>query len=383
MQGYNSSNFRLPDFSLKLSFRDERSLAFARSISYFQAMSDAPAAESWEKLAGSSFIDAPKPGASVYGEAISISGWLFAPGRDPLQCHVRATLDGAVIGETRALFVRKDVSEALNLAPAVPTGFRLLGHVAHADDEMPRLAVVAITASWGGDENEYEIAKFTVRLVPARLAQRPYGDVVDPTRTTLLRRGDIYGSGPPMMEAGGETLQLIREYLLPHTSVLDVGCGAGAYGPPLIADGHDWMGLEVNPACWRMLQERNLPFRQPPEDPAKFPCADNEFDDAICIEVLEHIAEPDVFLAELARSTRYRTLFSVPNMEVIPYFSEWQVVPWHLLEGDHKNFFTRSSLRELLLQHFARVEVFSYAEHPLRPAEGIPLHIHLFAIADN
>jgi SAM-dependent methyltransferase len=219
--------------------------------------------------------------------------------------------------------------------------------------------------------------------VPAGLSAKPYGDVVHPQRTDLLRRDDIYGSGPPVTEPGGETLQLIREYLLPHTSVLDVGCGAGAYGPPLIADGHQWLGLEVNPVCWQMLTERNLPFRSPAEGSAKFPCLDGEFDDAICIEVLEHIPEPDAFLAELARSTRYRTVFSVPNMEVIPYFSTAQVVPWHLLEGDHKSFFTRSSLRELLSRHYRRVEVFSYAEHPLRPAEDIPLHIHLFAIADK
>ena len=351
---------------------------------YFQRVSDAVESQPWQKLAGSSFIDAPKPGASVYGESISISGWVYAPERDPLQCHIRALLDGGVIGETRALYVRNDVSDALGLPAAVPTGFRLLGHVAHADDELPRLAVVAITASWSGDESEYEIAKFTVRLVPARLSQLPYGDVVHPRRAKLLGRDDIYGSGPPTLEAGGETLQLIREYLLPHTSIVDVGCGAGAYGPPLIADGHRWLGLEVNPTCWQMLEDRNLPFRSPtPEEPTKFPCEDSEFDDAICIEVLEHIPEPEVFLAELARVTRYRTLFSVPNMEVIPYFSELQVVPWHLLEGDHKSFFTRSSLRELLARHFSRVEVFSYAEHPLRPAEGIPLHIHLFAIADK
>jgi hypothetical protein len=132
-----------------------------------------------------------------------------------------------------------------------------------------------------------------------------------------------------------------------------------------------------------MLTKRNLPFRSPAEGSGTFPCLDGEFDDAICIEVLEHIPEPDAFLAELARSTRYRTVFSVPNMEVIPYFSTAQVVPWHLLEGDHKSFFTRSSLRELLSRHYRRVEVFSYAEHPLRPAEDIPLHIHLFAIADK
>jgi hypothetical protein len=57
-------------------------------------------------------------------------------------------------------------------------------------------------------------------------------------------------------------------------------------------------------------------------------------------------------------------------------------VPWHLLEGDHKNFFTRPSLRRLLGEHFANVEILTYAPLPLRTPEGLPLHNHLFAICD-
>lgn len=336
----------------------------------------------WPKLAdSSSFVDLPQPGASVYHEAVSISGWLFAHGRDPLRCTVRAWLEGELIGQTQSLYVRDDVIEALGLRPGVPTSFRILGRVPGSDD-MPRQALVSVTASWSDENVEYEIAKFAVRLVPARLAQRPYGDVVHPEQTRLLHRDNIYGSGPPIEQPAPETLRLIRDYLLPHTSVLDVGCGAGAYGPPLIEVGHTWTGLEVNEYCWQVLARRNLPFRKG-ERGAAFPCEDQEFDDAICIEVLERIPEPEAFLAELARVTRYRTLFSVPNMEVIPYLSDHHVVPWHLLEGDHKNFFTRSSLRELLSSHFARVEVFSYADHQLRTRDDIALHVHLWAIADK
>jgi hypothetical protein len=58
-------------------------------------------------------------------------------------------------------------------------------------------------------------------------------------------------------------------------------------------------------------------------------------------------------------------------------------VPWHLLEADHKNFFTRASLHALLRKHFARVEVFSYAAHPLPTPDEVPLHVHLFAIAEK
>ena len=69
--------------------------------------------------------------------------------------------------------------------------------------------------------------------------------------------------------------------------------------------------------------------------------------------------------------------------EVLPYFKDWEVAPWHLLEAGHKNFFTRASLRALLGKYFARVEVFSYGEHPLRTRDQIALHLHLFAVAES
>jgi hypothetical protein len=99
--------------------------------------------------------------------------------------------------------------------------------------------------------------------------------------------------------------------------------------------------------------------------------------------VLEHTKDPVAFVAEIARLTRGRVLFSVPNMELLPYLHDWRVVPWHLLEGDHKNFFTRASLSALLSGFFRRVEIFPYGEHPLRTRDGVPLFVHLFAVADK
>ena len=337
----------------------------------------------FEKLADSvSYIDAPAPGATAYGESITISGWLHARGRDLGRCRIRAWCDGEMIGETRLLFARVDVSRALDISDQVPTGFRLLGLLSDAG-ELQRDAQVTLSAAWDDAAIEYEFARTTVQLISALLAKRPFAGVITPEQQTVLHRENIYGSGPPVTEPGAETLYLIQQYLGPGDSVLDVGCGAGAYGPSLITAGHDWLGLEVNAGCIQLLQERHLPHRAVIDETEGFPCADGEFDAAICIEVLEHIADPGVFLAEIARSIRKRAVFSVPNIEVIPYFSAWQVVPWHLLEADHKNFFTRASLRELLRQQFRHVEVFSYAEHPLRTPDGIALHVHLFAIADK
>jgi SAM-dependent methyltransferase len=276
--------------------------------------------------------------------------------------------------------VRTDVCAALNLPAETPTGFRILGQLQRGVDSA-RETEITVSASWSVDDEEYEIGKCAIQLVPASLAQRPYGESLFPAQTKLLHRESIYGSGPPIEEPGAETLHLLKQYLPTPGSVLDVGCGAGAYGPALMEAGHEWTGLEVNSYCWEILERRNLPFRKTGETASAFPVRPAEFDYAICVEVLEHIRQVDGFLSEVSRAIRGRALFSVPNIEVIPYFHAWQVVPWHLLEADHKNFFTRGSLQALLKKYFAHVEVFSYAEHPLPTPDGVPLHVHLFAIA--
>ena len=277
--------------------------------------------------------------------------------------------------------MRADVCEKLQLAPAAPTAFRMLG-CALDSSAGPREATLCIMASWE-DKTETQLAQQAVRLVPAALSKRPYGEVVYPENEKVLHRENIYGSGPPLEDPGAEVLNLIVGYLPERCSVVDVGCGAGAYGSPLIAAGHDWLGLESNSYCHEILERRQLPFRRVDLETGQLPCVDREWESAICIEVLEHVKEPAVFIGEIARMTRSRVLFSVPNMEVLPYFHGWGVVPWHLLEGDHKNFFTRASLRALLAQFFGKVEVFSYGEHPLRTREDVQLHVHLFAVADK
>ena len=316
-------------------------------------------------------LELPAPGQNIYDEAIFISGWLHAPDRDPAACVVRAYLDDGCVAETGLLF---DRGGGLS-------GFRMLGKTASRTTE-PRDAILRVTALWdGGSENE--IARQSVRLVPASLRERPFGDVLFPENEKLLHRENIYGSGPPIEEPGVEVMNLLRQYLPARSSVVDVGCGAGAYGPGLMAEGHDWLGVEANSYCCEILERRQLPFRRVDPEIRELPGADGEWDSAIGIEVLEHVKDPDVFLREIARMIRTRALFSVPNMEVIPYLYDWRVVPWHLLEGDHKNFFTRASLRNLLSRFFTGVEVFSYGEHPLRTRDDVAVHVHLFAVADK
>ena len=316
-------------------------------------------------------IDSPAPGQNVYDEIIFISGSVDLGDRNPASCSVRAFVEDQFCAETQILFARPS---------DIRLGFRMLGRIPSAGSESCDVTL-RVALSCGGDREIF--AGQNVRLVPARLRDRPYGDVVSPENETLLHRENIYGSGPPIEGPGAEVSELLRAYLPPNSSVVDVGCGAGAYGPPLLAAGHDWLGLETNAHCCDILTRRQLPFLKVDPANAQLPVADAKYDCAICIEVLEHTKDPESFVAEIARMIRQRALFSVPNMELLPYLYDWRVVPWHLLEGDHKNFFTRASLHALLSRFFRQVEIFPYGEHPLRTRDGVSLYVHFFAVADK
>lgn len=312
-------------------------------------------------------LDVPQQNARVYDECISVSGALMtsvAPERLSVFC-------GEIcIGSTH------------NFAHAESNWrFRLLAR-------FPQTAVsegkrcLRFQLNVAGEAEPLELGEVTVNVVRARLSERPYGDVVAPARSEVLHRENIYGFGPPLEEPGAEIARLILEFLPVKSSVLDFGCGAGAYGPPLIGAGHRWLGAELKSTCYGILERRGLPFSRLSGSNV-LPFADAEFDATIAIEVLEHVVELDAVIAEIARIIRGRFLVSVPNMEVIPYYAPLGVVPWHLLESTHVNFFTRASLRAALAGHFRQVEVFTYAEPPVKSPDGIALHAHLFAIANK
>jgi 2-polyprenyl-3-methyl-5-hydroxy-6-metoxy-1,4-benzoquinol methylase len=319
-------------------------------------------------------IDSPRPNESVYDQCISIVGSIRADESGSAFGCIRAYIDNVCIGETHIFTAENTLEHRIE--------YRILGRLPEPISA-PRPAVISIALSRDGENAAEKVGEVSVQLLPARLPERHYGEAVSPDQAKVLHRDNIYGSGPPIDQPSPEALRLILAYLLPGSSIVDVGCGAGAYGPGLVNAGHKWLGLEVNDHCLELLARRGLPFRKLKGARERFPCADREFDHAICIEVLEHIDEPDIFLKEIARVIRGRALFSVPNLEVLPYFRDWEVVPWHLLEAGHKNFFTRASLRKLLSKYFGRVEVFSYGEHPLRTRDGVALHVHLFAAAES
>ena len=176
---------------------------------------------------------------------------------------------------------------------------------------------------------------------------------------------DKYGSTNPLVRRlmGGfeRTLDELFARPAPH-SLLDVGCGEGV----LV---HRWaqrlgetrvVGIDLEEesiqAGWAERQAPNLEYRVMPAE--NLPFADNEFDLATAIEVLEHVPDPEHTLAEMARCAERHLLVSVPreplwrmlNMARGAYLAQLGNTPGHL------NHWSKRSFVQLLARHGEVVE---------------------------
>jgi SAM-dependent methyltransferase len=175
------------------------------------------------------------------------------------------------------------------------------------------------------------------------------------TERHVAHREQIYGSGPPTHDVSGEVLDLARRLKGP---VLDFGCGAGALVRELRARGIEAQGLEVDrPEITAALQEPLRPHVRRYAGTFPAPYSDKSFASVTCVEVLEHIPAYREAVAEIARLARETCIFTVPDASAIPLLFPHGVVPWHLLEATHFNFFTQESLSALLKAFFRRVEM--------------------------
>jgi 2-polyprenyl-3-methyl-5-hydroxy-6-metoxy-1,4-benzoquinol methylase len=100
-------------------------------------------------------------------------------------------------------------------------------------------------------------------------------------------------------------------------SLLDVGCGEGvltAGWAERLGDGRV-VGIDLDDPKlrteWAKRSRPNLDFRV--EEATSLSFADDEFDLACAIEVLEHVPEPEATLAEMGRVARRHLLVSVPR----------------------------------------------------------------------
>jgi ubiquinone/menaquinone biosynthesis C-methylase UbiE len=156
---------------------------------------------------------------------------------------------------------------------------------------------------------------------------------------------DKYGSTNPVVKRlmGGfhAALDELWTRAAPR-SILDVGCGEGVLTvewAERLGDGRV-VGTDLDDpklrAEWEKRTRPNLEFRV--EDATSLSFADDEFDMACAIEVLEHVPDPERTLSEMARVASGHLLVSVPreplwrtlNMARGAYLRDLGNTPGHL-----------------------------------------------------
>lgn len=137
-------------------------------------------------------------------------------------------------------------------------------------------------------------------------------------------------------------------YAISFSSVLDAGCGEGvplslAYS---ISPDSKQFGFDLDKRrveiCAQTVQIAHLFVA----NAHNIPVTDESFDVVMCLETLEHVGEPLLAVAEIARVTKRYALFSVPNepwwrlgnMVRFKYLGDFGNTPGHINHWTAGNF---------------------------------------------
>jgi 2-polyprenyl-3-methyl-5-hydroxy-6-metoxy-1,4-benzoquinol methylase len=160
-----------------------------------------------------------------------------------------------------------------------------------------------------------------------------------------------YRDTDAMVQVDFSLVDFVREHGGPR--VLDLGCGLGGYSKALGDRGFDVLAFDVHSDY--VERARSLGVAAEVYDGKRLPLADGSVDTVFLFEVLEHLENPAELLREARRVARRNVLLSTPNctqsFEGVPIeFS-------HMLDVDHRQFFTVDSLQVLLGEVFSDVSV--------------------------
>ncbi len=171
---------------------------------------------------------------------------------------------------------------------------------------------------------------------------------------SMLTREAFYKPGVPAKH--GEHYRAFVRFAERHagSSILDLGCGYGAYSGELARVGRHCVGCDINPAYLREAAAHGLAVAH--VDSA-LPFGDRSFDTVLIFEVLEHVSDVERVLAEAFRIARKNVLVTVPNSESIEQMKANDVTYAHMLSSDHLHFFDPISLQQLLGRHAKNVSV--------------------------
>ena len=170
----------------------------------------------------------------------------------------------------------------------------------------------------------------------------------------MRTRDDFYRPGFPAKP--GEHYREFIRFARRHAgdSILDLGCGFGAYSGGLMKGGLRCVGCDINFEYLQRAAVEGLPVVNVD---SVLPFRDGAFDSVLLFEVIEHVSNVEAVLGEAFRVARKNVLITTPNSEDIEILRANDVTYAHMLSSDHLNFFDRGSLEDLLRRYSLQVSV--------------------------
>ena len=177
-------------------------------------------------------------------------------------------------------------------------------------------------------------------------------------------RDSLYVEGLPAETPSEAVLAFLLDRA--GSTVVDVGCGHGAYAERLAGSGRAVTGTEIDPD--KVAAARSRGVESVLTDGSSLPFDDDSFETAVLVDVLEHVDRPAALLGEAVRVARTNVLVTVPNVGEYERLARYGITYWHLVTTDHVGFFDRDDLEALARAVGASVDV-----RPAEPLEALAL----------
>jgi SAM-dependent methyltransferase len=143
--------------------------------------------------------------------------------------------------------------------------------------------------------------------------------------------------------------------------IVDAGCGEGLFAQKLLelSSSIDYLGFDINPDACRAAKRLNPDRTFQQADLFEIELADGEADLIVCLELLEHLAEPERAVARFSRWTTRAAVISVPWE---PFFRAGSLLRGKYVytlgnHPEHIRQFDRESFRRLVATAFEVVRV--------------------------
>jgi 2-polyprenyl-3-methyl-5-hydroxy-6-metoxy-1,4-benzoquinol methylase len=149
--------------------------------------------------------------------------------------------------------------------------------------------------------------------------------------------------------------------------VLDVGCSSGYLARPLVADGCTVVGVEFDPVAAEEARSVCTDVLVGDAETMELPFERESFDVVLCGDLIEHLRDPEAFLARVRPLLHPdgRLVLTTPNvanwsMRLGLLAGRWRYTERGILDRTHAHLFTRTTLVETLARAGYRVDVLDF-----------------------